>query len=90
MLEVRGRMSLARSADEWVRAALRAPGTSLLPLAPEISVESTRLPDDPPGDPADRMLIASARIAGARLVTCDVAIVRYAGQGHAEVLDARP
>ena len=90
MLEALGRISLARSADEWVRAALRAPGTRLLQLAPEISVESTRLPDDPPRDSADRILIASARITGARLATCDAAIVGYASTGHLEVIDARP
>lgn len=89
MLESKGRISLARPVDEWVRAALRAPGVRLLPLTPEIAIDSTRLPGTPHGDPADRMLIASARVAGARLVTCDAAIVDYASDGHVEVVDGR-
>ena len=73
-----------------MRAALRAPGVTLLPLSPEIAVESTRLPGSPHGDPADRILVASARVAGARLATRDEGILRYAADGHVRVLDARP
>jgi PIN domain nuclease of toxin-antitoxin system len=90
MLEARGRISLSRPLEDWVRAALRASGVRLLPLAPEIAIASTRLPGDPRGDPADRMLMASARIAGGRLATCDRHIVDYSATGHLAVLDARP
>ena len=88
MLESRGRISLSRPVDDWVHAALAAPGTRLVPLTPEIAVESTRLPGSPHGDPADRILIASARISAARLATCDRAIMDYASQGHLAALDA--
>lgn len=90
MLEAKGRLTLSRPLEEWVRAALRAPGVTLLPLSPEIAVESTRLPGSPHGDPADRILVASARVAGARLATRDEGILRYAADGHVRVLDARP
>lgn len=90
MLEARGRISLSRPVDEWVRAALRAPGARLLDLSPEISIESTRLPDEPHGDPADRILVASARVTGARLVTRDRSILGYAESGHLSALDSRP
>jgi PIN domain nuclease of toxin-antitoxin system len=90
MLEARGRIALARPLEEWVRAALRAPGVRLLPLEPEIAVESTRLPGTPHGDPADRILMAGARVVGGRLATCDGGILRYATEGHLRVLDARP
>ena len=89
MLEAKDRIRLARPLQEWVRAGLRAPGVRLMPLSPEIAVESTRLPGDPNGDPADRILIASARVADGRLVTCDRDIVAYSGAGHVAVLDAR-
>lgn len=88
MLEAKGRLSLSRPVDDWVRAALRAPGTRLLELSPEIAIESTRLPGAPHGDPADRMIIASARVVGGRLATRDRAIVAYARDGHVAVLDA--
>jgi len=90
MLEARGRIALTRPLEEWVHAALRAPGVRLLPLEPEIAVESTRLPGTPHGDPADRILMASARVVGGRLATCDGGILRYAAEGHLLVLDARP
>lgn len=90
MLHARGRISLTGAVEEWVRDALRAPGMRLLELAPEIAIESTRLPDGPHGDPADRILIASARFTQGRLVTCDRKILEYGGSGHVAVLDARP
>lgn len=90
MLEAKGRISLARSLHEWVRAALRAPGARLLELRPEIAIESARLPGGPHADPADRILAASARVLGARLATCDARLIGYAEQGHLGVLDCRP
>jgi len=90
MLETKGRISLSIPLDAWVQAALRAPGSRLLDLSPRIAMESTRLPSEPPGDPADRILMAGARVESARLVTCDRRILEYAGEGHLSVLDARP
>lgn len=90
MLEAKGRISLSRPVEEWVRSALRAPGTRLLPLTPEIAIESTRLPGSAHGDPADRMLIASARVVGGRLATRDRGILDYAGGGHVTVVDVTP
>lgn len=89
MLEAKGRISLSRPIDDWVRAALRAPGVRLSPLNPEIAIESTRLPGRPPGDPADRILIATARILDARLATCDGEILAYSAGGQLSVIDGR-
>jgi PIN domain nuclease of toxin-antitoxin system len=61
MLEKKGRITLSRSIDEWTKAALTAPGIRLVDLSPEIAIESTRLPGEPHGDPADRIIIATAR-----------------------------
>jgi PIN domain nuclease of toxin-antitoxin system len=90
MLESRGRISFKRPLTEWVDLALHEPGVRLLDLSPEIAIESNRLPGAPHGDPADRILMASARVTGARLATCDAAILAYARTGHLAVLDARP
>jgi hypothetical protein len=90
MLEAKGRISLSRPVEDWVRSALRAPGTRLLPLTPEIAIESTRLPGSAHGDPADRILIASARVSGGRLATRDRGILDYAGGGHVAVVDVTP
>lgn len=90
MLEAKGRISLSRTVDDWIRAALHAPGVRLLPLGPEIAIESTRLPGSPQADPADRILMASARHLGARLATCDRGILDYAATGQLNVLNCRP
>lgn len=89
MLESRGRITLGLPIARWIRTALHRSGVRLVPLGQEIAVDSTRLPGSPHADPADRILMASARVAGARLVTCDARILGYASGGHVPVLDAR-
>jgi PIN domain nuclease of toxin-antitoxin system len=90
MLEAKGRISLSRPLSEWVQAALRLPGVRLLPLSPEIAIESTRLPGGRHGDPADWILVASARQLGGRLATCDRGILDYARGGPLHALDCNP
>ncbi|MCA1789814.1 MAG: type II toxin-antitoxin system VapC family toxin [Thioalkalivibrio sp.] len=90
MLEAKGRITLSRPLDDWIHAALHAPGIRLLPMAPEIAIESTRLPGAPHGDPADRILMASARHLGGQLATCDRGILDYAASGHLKVLNCIP
>lgn len=89
MLEARNRIHVSHPLTEWVHEALHAPGVRLLELSPASAIESTRLPGSPHGDPADRILMASARVSGARLATCDTAILEYARSGYLTVLDAR-
>lgn len=89
MLEALGRITLSQSVDEWVGAALRAPGLRLADLTPEIAVESTRLPGKPHGDPADRMIMATTRVLGGTLITCDDQILAYGASGHLSVRDGR-
>jgi PIN domain nuclease of toxin-antitoxin system len=55
----------------WIRQALALPRVRLLPLTPEIAIGSTRLPAEFPGDPADRILVSTARQNGAPLVSKD-------------------
>lgn len=78
MLEAKGRIRLTRPCHEWVRQALGIPGLDLAPLTPEIAVESTRLPGEFHGDPADRIIAATARCLNARLLTRDRRLIEYA------------
>ena len=73
---------------EWIRDALSRPGVTLVPLEPEIAVASTRLPFDMHPDPADRILVATARQLGATLVTADQALLKLAKKGHFRGIDA--
>jgi PIN domain nuclease of toxin-antitoxin system len=88
MLERKGRITLAMPALTWIEKALDAPGVRLLPLTPAVSVDAATLPGASPGDPADRMIIATARAQQAVLVTRDAAILRYAEADHVNAVAA--
>ncbi len=88
ILVTKRRVSLTQPLDRWVLAGLSAPGVRLAPLTPEIAIESTRLPGVLHGDPADRIMIATARAMGASVMTCDRAILHYANSGHLQAVDA--
>jgi PIN domain nuclease of toxin-antitoxin system len=72
-----GRMRLSRPVGRWLALALRFPGVRLLPLTPEIAVASTQLPGTFHKDPADQIIVATARIHGCPLVTSDGKILDY-------------
>jgi PIN domain nuclease of toxin-antitoxin system len=82
------RLQLGTDVMEWIRAALAKPGVRLVPLEPEIAVASTRLPFEMHADPADRILVATARHLGATLVTADLALLEFVRQGHFVGMDA--
>ena len=82
MLEAKGRIRLSKDCLAWVHDALASPGISLVPLTAEIAVESCRLPGTFHGDPADRILVATARLLGATLLTRDAMILSYGRKNH--------
>ena len=88
LLEAARRIELSIDVRAWVGRALAFPGVRLQGLSPSIAIESTRLPGPLHRDPADRILIATARLLGAALVTCDERILAYAKKGHVKVVDA--
>ena len=88
LLVNKGRLQLSADVMHWIRTALSKPGVQLAPLEPEIAVSSTRLPFEMHADPADRILVATARHLGATLVTADRALLDLSGKGHFKALDA--
>jgi len=72
----------------WMEQALSKPGIAVTPLTPEIAIESVHLPGEIHGDPADRMLVATARVLSARLVTKDAQLIRYSRQRHVRAVEA--
>jgi PIN domain nuclease of toxin-antitoxin system len=71
-----GRLTLLVTVDEWLKQALAYPGVQLLELTIPIIVESTKLTDFH-RDPADQIIVASARICGCPLLTADAKILAY-------------
>jgi PIN domain nuclease of toxin-antitoxin system len=70
----------------WFANLLALPGIDLAPLTPEAAIASSFLPGRLYADPADRLLVATARRMNATLVTRDEKLVRYGQQGHARVV----
>ncbi len=71
------RLKLSCSLSEWFEQALSYPGVRLLELTPEIAIESTRLPGEFGRDPADQIIVATARVHGCPLVTSDSKLLEY-------------
>lgn len=71
------RLTLHCPIDEWLETALHYPGIQLLALTPEIAVESTQLPGEFHRDPADQIIVATARIHDCPLLTIDDKILNY-------------
>jgi PIN domain nuclease of toxin-antitoxin system len=71
MLVAKGRMRLDRDTLVFVRQALALPRVQLLPLTPEVAVASAGIGSDFSGDPADRMIAATALAFDAPVVTRD-------------------
>ena len=88
LLVEKGRLHFALELGAWITTVLQAPGIDLIPIEPEIAVDSVRLPGDFHADPADRLIIATARYWRVPLLTADHAILAYAAEGHVRAIDA--
>lgn len=73
----RGRLELPRPLEEWFGLALDYPGVRLIELSPSIAVASVQLPGRFHRDPADQIIVATARINECPLVTSDQKINSY-------------
>jgi PIN domain nuclease of toxin-antitoxin system len=72
----------------WLDAALAEPGPIVEPLSARVAIESCELPGAFHGDPADRMIVATARVTNATLMSRDRRILDYAAGGHVTVVAA--
>jgi PIN domain nuclease of toxin-antitoxin system len=82
LLASKGRIHLPGIHRDWIKAALAFPGLRLLPLEPDVALDCNELPGQFHPDPADRILVASARHLGVPLMTRDKKIIAYGQQGH--------
>lgn len=55
-------------------------------ITPDIAIEASHLPGDLHSDPADRLIIATARSLGATIITRDPKILAYAEAGFVEAI----
>ncbi len=83
----KGQLTLDRPLDEWLDAALAHGELQVFETGRAVLVESCRLPGTFHGDPADQIIVATARRHGAVLVTADTRIRQYLTRADALVSD---
>jgi PIN domain nuclease of toxin-antitoxin system len=77
MLVSRGRIEIDRAAGAWLRKALA--DVTVVDVTCEIARAAGAMGDGFPGDPADRLILATAQAAGGKLITADRALLAHAG-----------
>ena len=75
MLHSLDRIRLAMPLRDWLSKAIAPPLVRTLGISPAIATEVAALPDSFHRDPADRIIVATARVLGATLLTQDRRIV---------------
>lgn len=72
-----GKLELNISVEQWLKEAIDYYNVTALPLDIPVIVESTRLPGNFHKDPADQLIVASARVLDIPLLTEDSKILKY-------------
>ena len=71
------RIGISCDPEEWINKALAMTHLTLMPLTPHIAYKSTTLPQPFHNDPADQIIVATARKEGATILTKDARMHTY-------------
>ena len=82
----KGRVAATLPVANWFHQTVGKMAAGLPPLSVEILTGSCNLPGAPPEDPADRIIIATARLTDMTVVTRDRKILDYSRAGHVRTL----
>ena len=86
-LKVRkGKIDLRLLSDQWLDLALNPNLITVIPIDAEIARAANSLPEPFHQDPADRLIVATARLRNLTLITGDEKILQYA---HLQSFDTR-
>ncbi len=77
MLVARGRVALSMDVGQWLSVVSQVEVVNFVPVDNDIAVKSIELPGEFHKDPADRIIVATARKLGAPVVTADEKIRAY-------------
>lgn len=86
MLAAKERLKILLTPERWFEGFLARSGARLADMAPNLLIASNFLPGQPPNDPADRIIAATARDLGATLITRDRLLLSYGAQGHVRTI----
>ena len=87
LLFSRGRLRAAIQPREYLRRLTSMSGVAVVRLSAEILLDSSFLPGAPPRDPADRIIVATAREHACTVMTRDAALLAYAREGHLSAVE---
>ncbi|HLF66625.1 MAG TPA: type II toxin-antitoxin system VapC family toxin [Gammaproteobacteria bacterium] len=87
MLAKKQRIILSEPVLPWLKKVIKILGLRVVELSPEVAIESIDLPGESHGDPADRMIIAAARLYELKLATRDTKILEYARAKYLQVVE---
>jgi PIN domain nuclease of toxin-antitoxin system len=71
------KIGISCNPEDWLKTALNMPKFRLVPLSPSIAYRSTVLPQPFHNDPADQIIVATAREENAIILTKDGRIQNY-------------
>jgi PIN domain nuclease of toxin-antitoxin system len=86
MLQNKGRISLSQPIDRWMDKATASPLIKIINVDKSIALESCQLPGEFHGDPADRFIVATARLLSIPLMTRDKKILDYSAQDYIKTI----
>lgn len=78
LLVLRDRLTLTMDVRDWVARSESLPFLNFVPVDNAIALKSTHLPGRFHSDPADRIIVATALVLGAPLITKDRKLLSYA------------
>ena len=80
MLVAKKRLTLSKDVSLWVKESLKASSLAVESLSADILLESTQMDDSAHGDPADRMILTTAKHIKAAVMTADTQMIEYCKQ----------
>lgn len=80
MLEKQKRIALHQPIQKWIRTATE--DLNVIPISADIALESVLLPNCEHKDPADRLILATARILDLKILSQDEKILSYINLGY--------
>jgi PIN domain nuclease of toxin-antitoxin system len=87
ILARKGRFRSSYSPRRWLEVLAGRPEIAFAGMPPHVLMDSSFLPGGLNNDPADRIIVATAREYGYTLVTRDADLLRYASAGHLSALE---
>ncbi len=87
-LHTAGRLRLAHAPERWIEQSIEQAGVRVAEVRRDVAVDAGFITSAALADPIDRLLVATARLLDARLLTGDAAILAYATRTkHVRVQD---